>query len=1180
MSRQLMTMDGNQATAHVAYAFSEVAAIYPITPSSTMAEFVDEWAANNKKNLFGEEVKIVEMQSEGGAAGTLHGSIITGAYTSTFTASQGLLLMIPNMYKIAAEQTPAVFHVAARTVSSHALCIFGDHSDVMACRQTGVGMICSSSVQEAMDLAAVTHLAAIGGKLPLLHFFDGFRTSHEAQKIEVWDYEDLREMTDWDAVKNYRKKVFHPTNPYSMGAAEQPETYFQHREAANQVYTDTVEVVEKYMNKVNEKIGTNYKPFNYYGAEDATEVIIAMGSICEAAEEVVDLLNSQGKKVGLIKVRLYRPFSAERLVEAIPDTVKGIAVLDRTKEPGGMGEPLALDVIAAIKGTKFEKAKFAQGRYGLGSKDVQPGDIFAIYENLWADDYKPEFTVSIVDDVTNLSLTPSEYIDVEDENTKCCKFWGLGADGTVGASKNTVKIIGDNTDKHVQAYFQYDSKKSGGTTISHLRFGDKPIRSTYYIKQADFVACHVQNYIREYDIVEEIKPGGSFLLNCRWTDEQLEEKLPSKVKKYIAENNIKFYTCYATKIAEEVGLDSIRTNTVLQAAFFKIADIIPIEDATRLMKEAVKKTYSRKGEDIVKKNLAAIDEGIKQVHQVNVPNSWLDSEEDAPKPDLVGRDEKHTNYLNQVLRPVRAMKGDEVSVGKFLSTADGSVPAGTTIFEKRGISSQVPTWLSENCIQCNRCVSVCPQGVLRPFVMTEEEAKHEKEGAVKMIKGDGKYYGIRISARDCTGCALCQTVCPAKNKALKMEPAHVAMNPHQKEFDYAYKHYSDREVPFDDKTMKGVQFKKPYLEFSGACPGCGESPYAKLITQLFGDRMFIANATGCTSIWGCSLPSTPYTMDKNGRGPAWANSLFEDNAEFGLGMSLAITTRRNELKTAVQKLAERTKDGHLKEKANAWIEAMGDSKKAEETGNALVEECEKLDDEYSKYIVENKQMLIKPSIWLFGGDGWAYDIGYGGLDHVLALGEDVNVFVFDTEVYSNTGGQASKATPEGAMAKFAAAGKPVSKKDLARMAMSYGYVYVAKIAMGADFEQAIKAIKEAEAYPGPSIVVAYSPCINHGIRAGMNTTMDEMNHAVKCGYWNLYRYNPSLAAEGKNPFSLDSKPPTESYEDFLMREVRFKSLKSKFPEKAEKLFKEAEKDALNRYNLLAEFQKDLEPSDK
>ena len=1163
--RKLKTMDGNTAAAHVAYAFSEVAAIYPITPSSPMAENMDEWVSQDRTNIFGEKVNIVEMQSEAGAAGAVHGSITAGSYTSTFTASQGLLLMIPNMYKLAGEQTPTVFHVAARALASHALSIFGDHSDVMACRQTGFAMLASNSVQQAMDLAAVAHLSTIAGHLPMMHFFDGFRTSHEYQKIEVWDYDDLKEMVDWDAVKAFKARSLNPNHPHLMGSAEQPETFFQHREASNPAYLETPDLVAKYMDKVNAKIGTDYKPFNYYGAEDATEIIVAMGSVCDAAEELIDYLTAQGRKVGMIEVHLYRPFSQKYLLNVMPKTVKKIAVLDRTKEPGSIGEPLYLDIVAALHGTEFENCTIVGGRYGLGSKDTQPGDILAVYENLWSENPKKEFTISINDDVTHLSLPTTSNPDVAPKGTKACKFWGLGADGTVGANKNSVKIIGDHTDKKVQAYFQYDPKKSGGVTISHLRFGDSPIKSTYYVKQADFVACHNSAYLYRYEMVQDVKPGGFFLLNCVWSDEELEEHLPAKVKRYIANNNVQFYTCDAVSIAKKIGLGARRTNSVLQAAFFKLADIIPIDDAVGYMKDAIRHTYGKKGEDIVNMNLAAVDAGVNHIHKVVVPESWKTAADEAPAPKLVGRDKAHTDYLNDILVPTNTLTGDAVPVSTFLSTVNGMIPSGTAAYEKRGIAADLPKWDFTKCMQCNWCSYVCPHGVIRPFVLNDAEAEGV-DGVLNMKGTKDKKFTIAISALDCTGCGSCAQVCPAREKALEMIPAETEyMDEQQAKYNGLFGNVTDKEIPFKEDTVKGSQFRQPLMEFSGACPGCGESPYAKLITQLFGERMFIANATGCSSIWGCSAPSSPYTVNKEGKGPAWANSLFEDNAEFGFGMSVSVEARRNELKSAVERLND-----VLGVPARAWLASFNDAKQSKVTGDILLAECEKIQDTNAdaKYVVENQDMLNKPSMWIFGGDGWAYDIGYGGVDHVLASGRNINVMVFDTEVYSNTGGQSSKSTPMGAVAKFAASGKAVKKKDLAQIAMAYGYVYVAQIAMGANPNQTLQALREAEAYDGPSLIIAYAPCINHGVKAGMNKAMLEMKNAVRSGYWNLLRYNPTLAAEGKNPLSIDSGVATESYRDFIMGEVRYNSLKLKFPDRAEQLFTKAEELAHDRYDEL------------
>lgn len=1169
------TMDGNTAAAHVAYAFSEVAAIYPITPSSVMAENVDEWTSEDRKNIFGEKVKVVEMQSEGGAAGAVHGAVTAGAYTSTFTASQGLLLMIPNMYKLAAEQTPTVMHVAARAVSTHALSIFGDHSDVMACRQTGFAMLCSCDPQEVMDLSAVAHLAAISGKVPVLHFFDGFRTSHEQQKISVWDYDELKEMLDWDAVNRFRNKALNPNHPHSMGSAEQPETFFQHREACNRNYDETVELIAKYMDEVSERTGKtpHYKPFTYYGAEDAEEIIVAMGSVCDAAEEAIDYANSKGRKTGLVVVRLYRPFSQKYFLEAVPDTVKKIAVLDRTKEPGSMGEPLLLDVTAAIKDSKFNDVLITGGRYGLGSKDTQPSDILAVYENLWSESPKKEFTISIKDDVTNLSLPASCMPYKAPKGLVSCKFWGLGSDGTVGANKNSVKIIGDNTEKYVQAYFQYDSKKSGGITISHLRFGDEEIKSSYYVRQADFVACHNPSYLEKYKMAEELKSGGTFLLNCSWNDEQLEEKLPANVRKYIAENNINFYICDAVTIARKLGLKG-RTNTVLQAAFFKLTDTMPIDEAVKHMKESIKKTYGNKGEKIVDMNCLAVDAGIENVRKVEVPDSWKNALSESKDSKIEGRDKIHTNYINNILKPTNAMEGDKIPVSAFLDNADGSIPSGTAAYEKRGIAVEIPSWDSSKCIQCNLCSYVCPHGVIRPFAVDETD-KSAAGISVQPLKGDNeKLFTIGISAYDCTGCGSCAEVCPARNKALNMVMAESIIDEEQSKFDYLLNNFKENRISESADNVRNSQFKQPLLEFSGACPGCGETPYAKLVTQLFGSRMYIANATGCSSIWGCSAPSTPYTVNKEGKGPAWSNSLFEDNAEFGYGMAIAVKARRQELKSCAERL---TQDSRLKESAIAWLDNMEDAELSEKMGKKLVDACSAFNDsEDIKYLIENQDMLAKLSMWIFGGDGWAYDIGYGGLDHVLASGENVNVLVFDTEVYSNTGGQASKSTPTGAVAQFAASGKSVRKKDLAQIAMAYGYVYVAQIAMGANPAQTIKAITEAEKYDGPSLIIAYSPCINHGVKAGMNKSMLEMKKAVRSGYWNLLRYNPELIRQKRNPLLIDSAPPTESYNDFIMGEVRYNSLKLKSPKKADILFKAAEEEALDRYKKLIKQQRDFD----
>lgn len=1172
--RKLKTMDGNTAAAHVAYAFTEVAAIYPITPSSPMAEVMDEWYSEGRKNIFGEKVKIVEMESEAGAAGAVHGSVATGSYTSTFTASQGLLLMVPNMFKIAAERRPVVFDVSARAVSTHALSIFGDHSDVMACRQTGFAMLCSNSVQQVMDLSAVAHLATIDGHLPMLNFFDGFRTSHEYQKIEVWDYDELKEMVNWDAVRRFREESLSPSHQHAIGSAEQPEVFFQHREAANTNYATTPDTIKKYMDMINARIGTDYAPFNYYGAPDAENIIIAMGSICDAAEELIDHMEAKGEKVGIVEVHLYRPFSVKYLLDVMPKTVKKISVLDRTKEPGAPGEPLYLDIVAALKDTEFSDCEVYRGRYGMGSKDVQPGDILAVYENMEADEPKKEFTLSINDDVTHLSLTPSHMPDTAPEGTTACKFWGLGADGTVGSNKNTVKIIGDHTDKKVQAYFQYDSKKSGGVTISHLRFGDKPIKSTYYVKQADFVACHNSAYLTKYDMVQDVKPGGCFLLNCVWNDKELEDHIPGKVKRYIAQNNIQFYTCDAVSVAKEVGLGARRTNSVLQAAFFRVANVIEIDQAVTYMKDAIKHTYGRKGEKIVNMNIAAVDGGLDKLHKVEVPESWKDAPDDPEAPKLVGRDQQMTDYLNNIVTPMVTMNGDNIPVSAFMDSQGGEVPNGTAAYEKRGVNNDVPVWNKKTCMQCNLCSLVCPHAVIRPFVLNEDELA-PLHGDYQKMKGEkGKYFTIGISALDCTGCGSCAEVCPSRVKTLEMNPVSEELfKKEQDKFNYLFENVSEKETRFDESTVKGSQFKQPLLEFNGACPGCGETPYAKLVTQLFGDRAYIANATGCSSIWGNSAPSMPYTVNKEGKGPAWGNSLFEDNAEFGLGMVMSVLSRRNELKSAAERLED-----VLGVPAKAWIASMDDPDASKETGKVLVEACEKIapDNKDAQWILDNQDLLQKPSMWIFGGDGWAYDIGYGGVDHVLASGNNVNVMVFDTEVYSNTGGQASKSTPMGAVAKFAASGKEIGKKNFIQIAMAYGYIYVAQIAMGANPAQALQAIREAEAYDGPSLIIAYSPCINHGVKKGMNKAMLEMKEAVRCGYWNLVRYNPALKAEGKNPLHVDSHAPTDSYNDFIMGEVRYNSLKLRFPERADKLFAQAEKQAMDRYNNLVTEEKNMD----
>lgn len=1168
MARKMKTMDGNHAAAHASYAYTDVAAIYPITPSSVMAEATDEWATQGRENIFGQTVQVTEMQSEAGAAGTVHGSLAAGALTTTYTASQGLLLMIPNLYKIAGEQLPGVFNVSARAIASHALSIFGDHSDVYACRQTGCAMLCESSVQEVMDLTPVAHLAAIKGKMPFINFFDGFRTSHEIQKIETWDYEDLKEMADMDAIDAFRRNALNPNHPCQRGSAQNPDIFFQAREACNPYYDAMPAIVQEYMDKVNAKIGTDYKLFNYYGATDAEHIIVAMGSVCDTIDETVDYLMAAGKKVGVVKVRLYRPFSATALLDAIPETVKQITVLDRTKEPGALGEPLYLDVVAALKGTKFDAVPIYTGRYGLGSKDTTPAQIVAVYENT----EKQKFTVGIVDDVTNLSLEVGAPLVTTPEGTINCKFWGLGADGTVGANKNSIKIIGDNTDMYAQAYFDYDSKKSGGVTMSHLRFGKKPIKSAYLIKQADFVACHNPSYVNKYNMVQELVDGGTFLLNCSWDMEGLEQHLPGQVKAFIANHNIKFYTIDGIKIGKEIGLGG-RINTVLQSAFFKLANIIPEEQAIELMKAAAKASYGKKGDKIVQMNYDAIDAGAQKIVAIDVPESWKACEDEGLfAPAVKSGREEVVDFVKNVQAKVNAQEGNNLPVSTFTKYVDGTTPSGTSAYEKRGIAVDIPVWIAENCIQCNRCSYVCPHAVIRPIALTEDELSKAPEGmqTLDMIGMPGVKFAMTVSAYDCTGCGSCVNVCPGKKGEKALELRNMEENAgRQVYFDYG------REIPvkpevvakYKETTVKGSQFKQPLLEFSGACAGCGETPYAKLVTQLFGDRMYIANATGCSSIWGNSSPSTPYTVNDKGQGPAWANSLFEDNAEFGYGMLLAQKALRNGLKTKVEYLAEHGDNADVVAAAKEWLDTFNCGATNGTATDRLVAALEACGCgcEVRKDILKNKDFLGKKSQWIFGGDGWAYDIGFGGVDHVLASGQDINIMVFDTEVYSNTGGQSSKATPTGATAQFAAAGKEVKKKDLASIAMSYGYVYVAQIAMGADFNQTVKAITEAESYPGPSLIIAYAPCINHGIKKGMSKAQTEEELAVKSGYWHNFRYNP--AAEG-NKFTLDSKAPTESYREFLDGEVRYNALMRANPERAEKLFAESERYAKERYEYL------------
>ncbi len=1168
MARKMKTMDGNHAAAHASYAFSDVAAIYPITPSSVMAEATDEWATQGRKNIFGQEVQVTEMQSEAGAAGAVHGSLSAGALTTTYTASQGLLLMIPNLYKIAGEQLPGVINVSARCVASHALNIFGDHSDVYACRQTGCAMMCESSVQEVMDLTPVAHCAAIKGKVPFINFFDGFRTSHEIQKIETWDYEDLAEMVDMDAIQAFRDHALNPNHPCQRGSAQNSDIFFQAREACNPYYDALPAIVQEYMDKVNAKIGTNYKLFNYYGAEDAEKVIIAMGSVCDTIEETVDYLCAKGEKVGVVKVRLYRPFSAEALIGAIPETVKQISVLDRTKEPGSIGEPLYLDVVASLKGTKFDAVPVFTGRYGLGSKDTTPAQIVAVYENT----EKKRFTVGIEDDVTGLSLKIGAPLVTTPEGTINCKFWGLGADGTVGANKNSIKIIGDNTDMYAQAYFDYDSKKSGGVTMSHLRFGKTPIKSTYLIKKANFVACHNPSYVRKYNMVQELVDGGTFLLNCSWDMEGLEKHLPGQVKRFMAEHNIKFYTIDGIKIGKEIGLGG-RINTVLQSAFFTLAKIIPEDKAIELMKAAAKATYGRKGDAIVQMNYDAIDAGAKQIVEITVPESWKDCQDEDLSTSIKEGREEVTAFVKKVQIPVNAQEGNSLPVSTFKDYVDGTTPSGTAAFERRGIAVDIPVWNSENCIQCNRCSYVCPHAVIRPVAMTADELANAPEGMRSLdMTGMKEYkFAIVVSALDCTGCGSCANVCPGKKGAKALVMSNMEENEgEQKYFDYAVTLPEKQDVveKFKIASVKGSQFKQPLLEFSGACAGCGETPYAKLVTQLFGDHMYIANATGCSSIWGNSAPSTPYTVNAKGQGPAWSNSLFEDNAEFGYGMLLAQKAIRNGLKEQIEDVVANGDNEDVKAAAKEWLDTFGSGVANGPATDKLVAALEACGCDRAKAILSKKDYLAKKSQWIFGGDGWAYDIGFGGVDHVLASGQDINVMVFDTEVYSNTGGQASKATPTGAIAQFAAGGKEVKKKDLASIAMSYGYVYVAQISMGADYNQAVKAIAEAEAYPGPSLIIAYAPCINHGIKKGMSKAQTEEDLAVKAGYWHCFRYNPALAEEGKAAFTLDSKAPSESYQEFLNGEVRYNSLMRANPAKAERLFAKSEGEAKARYEYL------------
>ena len=1182
-----ITVDGNTAAAHVAYAFSDVAAIYPITPSSPMAEVADDWAAQGRTNIFGQKVRIAEMQSEGGAAGAVHGSLAAGALTTTFTASQGLLLMIPNMYKIAGELLPGVFHVTARALAAHSLSIFGDHSDVMGARQTGFAMLSSASVQEVMDLALVAHLSAIKSSVPFLHFFDGFRTSHEVQKIEAIDYEDMAKLADFEAVKAFRERALNPEHPHQAGTAQNPDIYFQGREAANTHYLAVPAIVEEYMKQVGKLTGRKYKLFDYVGAKDADRVIIVMGSGADAAEEAVNYLNKRGEKLGVVKVRLYRPFSAKHLVAALPKTCKKVAVLDRTKEPGSLGEPLYLDVMSAFAEMGVKDVEVYGGRYGLGSKEFTPSMVKAVYDNLAAKKPKNHFTIGIIDDVTKLSLPVKEQINAAPEGTIACKFYGLGSDGTVGANKNSIKIIGDHTNMYAQGYFAYDSKKSGGFTVSHLRFGKKPIQSPYLIDMADFAACHNSSYVTRYDVADGIKPGGVFLLNSPWTLDEMEKELPASMKQAIAKNKLRFYNIDAIKIAREVGMGN-RINTIMQSAFFKLAEVIPVKTAIDYMKQAAKKSYMKKGEEVVKKNYAAIDAGLDGVVEIKYPASWAKATTGAV-PVKVTDDV----YFNSFIKPILAQNGDKLPVSML--SADGFVPTGTTKYEKRGIAVDVPAWIPDNCIQCNQCAYVCPHACIRP-ILTEEGDKLPKSFVTKPATGiKGKNFRMQLSPLDCTGCGNCADICPSKNKALVMKPLSEIGKAEEENWEAAMK-LPERKSGLSKYSVKGSQFEQPLFEFSGACAGCGETPYVKLVTQLFGDRMMVANATGCSSIYGGSAPTCPYTVNAKGQGPAWANSLFEDNAEFGFGMNLATSYRRKALAETVEKLiAVEYCDDDIKKAGKEWLEKMDDADGSREAGEKLLAACKDGVDvdltgtEWEKdwlangkvcpcdactlarKVIENADMLTKKSQWIFGGDGWAYDIGYGGLDHVLAMDEDVNVLVMDTEVYSNTGGQSSKATPTGSVAKFAAAGKRTKKKDLGLMAMSYGYVYVASVCMGADKNQLIKAISEAESYKGPSLIIAYAPCINHGINMGKSQA--EEKKAVDAGYWQLYRYDPRLAAEGKNPFQLDSKPATGSYRDFILGEVRYAALKQQFPETAEVLFERAEKEAKGRHEYYEKLSK-------